>query len=423
MIGAFKLNSIAKAAAVASGGVPNTWDTTAHTSALTGLTRYTGMNNRGIAIHGVQNTNKLVLIFGTQNSARTAHTLYPACYDLSTGTLAVGSGVSVGNTHPTGTPYIDCSVAGEGNIGMLSVTTLVSTSWRNYVRGYTISNWGSISTTNLPTLTLSTAYTKGTGGSVPFVGYVGNNRFAVSSRDDAVGDTNCMDVFNHNGSSAPTLYRAGIAGGARNSEQPIGIRAGISSTNYAAYYAMVGNNNNFLVPEYVQGNGSGMYQYSNDGGLSSAGGNSFVGKIINDISGSVVAVNQMKNGSAENRITVSKWTNANTPTTAPTVTTSSTYQTTYGAFANILPVGDKTSSTAYVPIYVSSSSTRFDKLNINTTALNISSQTTGVATTSPWTGDMYFQEWYHSTYGQYIIAWSYNTGTGAISFYFNKWNP
>ena len=403
-------------------GVSNTWDTFTAANALTGVTQYTGLNNSGIAIHGVQNTDKLVMVFGIQNAARTAHSLYPAVFDLTTKTMAVGSAISVGNVHPPGNYYIDCPVAGEGNIGMVSTTTYVNNvNWRNYARGYTITNWGSITTTTLPTLTLSTARTKATDGSGHYVGYLGNNRFGISSRDTAAGDTNIMDVLTHNGSSAPTLFKAGTtAGGARSAGIPKGVRNGISATNFAAYYFMVGNNNNFQVPQYFQGNSANIRGYTHDGNLGSAGGSGFAGNLLTDVSGSVITINQMFDGTNA-RITASKWTNANSPTVDPTVTTTATYQTNLGgAYSNFLSIGTKSTATAYVPDYINSSSTRFSILSVNTTTLAIS-KTTGQTAASPWTGDMYWEEFYNATYGQYIIAWSYSGGN--ISFYFNKWNP
>jgi hypothetical protein len=408
-------------------GVANTWDTFTIPNALTGVTQYTGLNNATIAIHGVQNTDKLVMVFGVQNAARTTHSLYPAVFDLGTKIMAVGSAISVGNVHPPGNYYVDCPVAGEGNIGMVSTTTYVNNAnWRNYARGYTISNWGSITTASLPTLTLSTARTKATDGSGHYVGYLGNNRFGISQRDAAAGDTNIMDVLTHNGSSAPTVFRAGTtAGGARSAGIVKGIRNGISATNFAAYYFMVGNNNNFQVPQYWQGNSANIRQYSHDGNLSSAGGNSFQGNLVNDVSGSVVTINQMNDGygtpGASNRITASKWTNANSPTVNPSVTTTAAYQTNVGGPYNaFLPIGTKTSSAVYVPDYTDGTTTRFNILNVNTTTLAISKTTAQLAAT-PWSGDMYFEEFYNATYGQWIIGWAYSGGN--ITFYFNKWNP
>lgn len=407
-------------------GASNTWDTFSSLDIFgTAVTRYTGLNYPTFAIHGVQNTDKLVFVFGVQNSARTAHNIYPACFDLTTKQLAVGSPITVGNVHPTGVPYLDCNVDGEGNIGMVSVVTFVNNAnYRLFARGYTISNWGSITTSNLPTLSLSTAYQKTTDGSGHYVGYLGNNRFGISQRDAAIGDSNLMDVFTHNGANAPTTFGlTNIGGSSRSANQPQAIRAGISATNFAAYYWMGGNNANTITGDWRQGNSANHKTFlTGDTNLGSVSGNSFAASIVQDVSANVIGIHQIRNSNQDNRIIVSKWTNANTPTSNPSVTLG-TYTTSYGPFPIFLPYDDKTQAKCRVPVFVSSTETRYDTININTTTLAISSIDTGVIAEHPWTGDMYWKQWYNSTYGEWIFNWHFNTSTGKINFYANKWNP
>jgi hypothetical protein len=147
-LGAFKLNSIGKRFAPA---VSSAW---ASTISSTDITNIGIVATHSVAIHGVSNGH-LVGTVGYQAGTDNAKTIIPWAYNISTGEFAQGTGVST----ITGTAGRALRLAGNGAEGM---TFQLSGSY--LLRGYQITNYSTVSTTTLPSITMAS----GTSG--PYTG-------------------------------------------------------------------------------------------------------------------------------------------------------------------------------------------------------------------------------------------------------------
>lgn len=164
-LGAFRLNGLAKrfeAAAPPAGP----WSTTISTGTITAINMATFSAFYNVAIHGISNGHLVgTAIKGTGSTG--PKTLVPWVYNTTTGELALGTGVST----ITGAANQFARCAGNGADGMIFTLSGSYT-----LRGYQITNYASVSTTTLPTITMGSAT------SVPFTG-AGNgntgNSFSV----------------------------------------------------------------------------------------------------------------------------------------------------------------------------------------------------------------------------------------------------
>jgi hypothetical protein len=99
------------------------------------------------AIHGVTNGHLVGTVI-YQSGSNAAKTLIPWAYNITTGAFAQGAGVST----ITGSAGQTARVAGNGANGM---TFQLSGSYT--LRGYQITNYASVTTTTLPTITMASA--------------------------------------------------------------------------------------------------------------------------------------------------------------------------------------------------------------------------------------------------------------------------
>jgi hypothetical protein len=130
---------------------PSLWSATIDSGTINNLNLISKHHN--ICIHGVSNGHLVGTLVGTVTSI-TQKQLFGWAYNISTGAFAVGSPVSMG--YGSSTQF--ARVAGNGNIG--AVYTLTS---GYQMRGYQITNYASVSTTNLPTFVTGSTFTPFTG--------------------------------------------------------------------------------------------------------------------------------------------------------------------------------------------------------------------------------------------------------------------
>lgn len=412
-------------------GISNTWDTYTVLNMMTDAVRYTGLNQFSFNIQGLQNTDNLVFVFGSQNLARNKHYLYPAVFNLTSKQFAIGSAIDVGNTQWSTVTFQTLAVAGEGNIGICSLAHLVGTSARTFIKGFTISNWGSITPTNLPTLSLSSAYVRGTDSASldVYCSFAGNNRFMTSQYDatlaDGGGYNHGVQTVSYSANGSVASLSTSAATGGRGLGQVTCVRNGISSNNYAAHIWFPGGNNNTVSVAYAQGTGSTTRVNANGANLPSSAGGAMNSVVYNTPSAKAFIFSQLGNSNVNTFMSVSEWTNPNVPANNPSITIGTYFDghTNPGRLNAIIPKGDTTTSTSfYTPVYVSSTQHRFDTINTNTSTRTYTSKDTGVDNNGAWYGDMYWKPYYHPTYGQYIFQWNHNTSNN-IRLYIHKWNP
>jgi hypothetical protein len=127
---------------------PSLWSTTISTGTINSIDTSVFSANYQVAIHGVSNGH----LVGTaihSTSAVGAKTITPWVYDTTTGAMAFGTGVST----ITGTASQWARIAANGATGM----TFSLASGNYTLRGYQITNYASVSTTTLPTITMGSA--------------------------------------------------------------------------------------------------------------------------------------------------------------------------------------------------------------------------------------------------------------------------
>jgi len=422
--------------------VPNTWSSYTYNTAFTSVRRYTGLATQSIAFHGVYNTDKLVMTFIVGNSAGSSHSYGVGVFDLDTRVFAKSSLTSFGTSFTAGN-YFPGSIAANVTNAYTSSEYGVITAFKNNsghikINGYTLSGLATCSTSSLPTLTLGAEATITTAGfgdpCCVFVSPAGTGgtggRFAVTRRDNVVGDYNAHWVYNHNGASAPTIYKTASTGGSQGSGKMYAVRSGIDAANFATFYSFAGNNNNSIADHFRQGNASNDKLTISDGGFGSFGGNSFTASMIKDVSGDVIIMSQV-NASGTPKHSLARWTNANSPTANPSVTRSTVR--TWGNLYNtgFCVAGDLTTATTTHRIYLpvsDNNAMRFDYVDATSgSGFGLPATVTTGLTSGAGTYPSYYEvlalPWYNSTYGQYVISWAHHYDDDTVDLTFHKFNP
>ena len=167
---------------------PTLWSTTISTGTITSIDMSVFSANYQVAIHGVSNGHLVgVSIHSTASTG--PKTITPWVYNVTTGAMALGTGVST----ITGSTGNWARIAANGANGM--TFSLAGGSYT--LRGYQITNYASVSTTTLPTITMASAT------SVPYTG-AGN------------GNTgNSLSVDRINGQYIPYARNSGDSSGYR----------------------------------------------------------------------------------------------------------------------------------------------------------------------------------------------------------------
>jgi len=419
-IGAFKLNSIAKASSTpppASGS----WTTYSLSNVVSSISQYTGLGKSSIGIHGVQNTDNLVISLATQNSARTSWSLTPMVVNLTTGAMAKGSTTSITATN-TGTNYWTANACGDdsGSIsyGVFSVGHYDGAKYVHRMYGFNFTNWGSISPTTVPTISLSSAYTDTLqlNGEINTT-FAGGGHWVSVWRDNAGGDLTAFKAYTYAGSGTPSAYSVkSSAAGNRGTGYIASWRNGITtSTNFAAHSAQAGNNNNPLITFVTTGNATNCQNYNKGDVIASDSRSWFDGDTLRDASSSWFFIHgAYKSSASYHEMYAGQVTNANTPTSTPTVT--------YGAITTgptgALISGDKDTK-AYLCVN-SSNTLNVTPITLNTGTRALTRGTAVNATGSFANGNNAYRGFYHSTYGQWIINGFWD---GNANIYVSKLNP
>ena len=402
--------------------VSGSWTTYGMTNVVSSISQYTGLGKSSIGIHGVQNTDNLVITLATQNSARTSWSLTPMVINLTSGAIAKGSTTSITASN-TGTNYWTASACGDEtgaiSYGIFSVGHYDGAKYVHRMYGFNFTNWGSISPTTVPTISLSSAYTDTLQlNSEVNTTYAGGGRWVSVWRDQAGGDLTAFRAYTYTGSGTPTAYSPkSAANGNRGTGYIASWRNGITvGTNFAAHSAQAGNNNNPLITFVTTGNASTAQNYSKGDVIASDSRAWFDGDTLRDVSSSWFFIHGARKGSTnQHEIYAGQVNNANTPTSLPTVT--------YGAVNNsgtdgALVSGDKATK-AYKTVQ-NSGNMQVTPITLNTGTRALTLGTPVVATGSVANGNNAYRGFYHATYGQWIINGYWN---GNANLYFSKLNP
>jgi hypothetical protein len=402
--------------------VSGSWTSYGMANVVSSISQYTGLGKSSIGIHGVQNTDNLVVTLATQNSARTSWSLTPMVINLTSGAIAKGSTTSITATN-TGANYWTANACGDDtgaiSYGVFSVGHYDGAKYVHRMYGFNFTNWGSISPTTVPTISLSSAYTdtQQLNGEINTT-YAGGGRWVSVWRDNAAGDLTAFKAYTYTGSGTPSAYSVKSAGGGNRGSGPIASwRNGITvGTNFAAHSAQAGNNNNPLVTFVTTGNASNCKNYSKGDVIASDSRAWFDGDTLRDVSSSWFFIHGARKGSTnQHEIYAGQVTNANSPTATPTVT--------YGAVNNsgtdgALVSGDKATK-AYKTVQ-NSGNMQVTPITLDTGTRALTLGTAVVATGSVANGNNAYRGFYHSTYGQWIINGYWD---GNANLYFSKLNP
>lgn len=127
---------------------PSLWSSTISSGSITGIDTSVFSAFYNVAIHGISNGH-LVGVAIHSTAAVAPKTITPWVYNISTGAMALGTGVST----ITGQAANFARIAANGANGM--IWTISGSSYA--LRGYQITNYASVSTTTLPTITMASA--------------------------------------------------------------------------------------------------------------------------------------------------------------------------------------------------------------------------------------------------------------------------
>jgi hypothetical protein len=397
------------------------WTSYGLTNVVSSISQYTGLGKGSIGIHGVQNTDNLVLTLATQNSARTSWSLTPMVVNLTTGAMAKGSTTAITATNTAGNYWGGMSAGddtGAISYGLFSVGHYDGVKYVHRAYGFNFTNWGSISPSTVPTITLSSAFTDTLQiNSEIYIAYAGGNRFVSVWRDNAGGDLTAFKAYTYTGSGAPTSYSPkSSAEGNRGSDYIATWRNGITvGTNFAGHTAMAGNNANPLVTFVTTGNASNAKNYNKADVIPSDSRSTFGGDTLRDVSSSWFFLHGAYRGSTGVfEMYAGQVTNANTPTSLPTVT--------YGAVNNTAPPGVIVRGDGLTKAYICNwdGNMSVTPVTLDPTTRALTKGTTVVATGSAGNGNNTARGFYHSTYGQWIINAWYD---GNANIYMSKLNP
>lgn len=419
MLGAYKLNTLSAVPATPV-LIAGEWSTFSFPNILTNISQFTGIDIGSIGIHGVQNTNNLVLTLASQASPRTGNcwSITPVVVNLSTREIAKGATTPLVATN-AGTNFLGAKSAGDHtgsiNHGAVSLGHFDGTRYLHRIYGYTFGNWGSISSSNVPTLSLSPAYTDTTNlNSEAFLAYAGGSRWTAHWRDNAAGDLSVFRTFTYAGSGTPAAYSPKTPGGGNRGTGPISNwYAGISAGNVASHGAQGGNNANPLITHVHTGNATNSRIFTKGDVIPSDSRSGFNGVIARDVSGSNFFIHAANKGSTQTyEIFSGQVTNANIPTQQPAVTFGPVLGIAGGFGA--LVEGDR--STIIYRARYSSGTLRLTPLTLNvaTRAVALGNE---IVTTSGGTGNNAPRGWYHPTFGQWVIdaQWTGNINLNVSS--------
>jgi hypothetical protein len=283
--------------------------------------------------------------------------------------------------------------------------------------GVNFTNWGSISPSTVPTISLSSVFTDTLqiNGEVN-TAYAGNSRWVSVWRDNAGGDLTAFKAYTYAGSGAPTSYSPkSTADGNRGSGYIATWRNGLTTGNFAGHSAQGGNNNNPLVTFVTTGNATNSRNYSKADVIPSDSRSTFEGDTLRDVSSSWFFMHGAYRGSTSVfEIYAGQVTNANTPTALPTVT--------YGSVNNTAPAGAIVSGDKLTKAYICyfDGNMYVTPITLDPTTRALTKGTTVVATGSTGNGNNVARGFNHATYGQWIINGWWD---GNANIYVSKLNP
>lgn len=217
MLGAVKLNSLAKYIPVSVGGITSLWEQYTSSTFTVG-NNAVGYNS--MCLHGIVNTNQLVgsmiYVESSGGGSGVLNKLRGFVLDLSTGAINIGSAVSLPAVGTYAGSTYKGAISGNAQYGLVAYIA-GGDSYYSQVNGFTISNYSSCNQSTAPTFSLYSTphnfYTSGnTLGDALQVQFVSGTRYVVTSRGN---DQSVRGSYTWNGTTFSlegTTNRAGISG-------------------------------------------------------------------------------------------------------------------------------------------------------------------------------------------------------------------
>jgi len=219
------------------------------TSAISGVyvSGWGGYQDSQITWQGTFNTNYGVFVVTWLNSTRSTYYITPGVIDFTTGEIAMGSNVSIGNANTAATTGFVIAAKPGSTYGLVGGPIWTGSAWNGTWKGYTLSGTATASTASVPTVSLSSALTHTTSTNF-FSGnmtYAGNDRFVFVNRYGS-GDFTYSWFINYAGSGTPSYFNSSVNyGTSRSTGKTVSFYDGITSTLASSYSNTNGNNNNF----------------------------------------------------------------------------------------------------------------------------------------------------------------------------------
>lgn len=237
-----------QAAAGGGGGISTTTAFTKATAVSSIDGAYGGQGDGQRTWQGVFNTNYGVFVISYLNSAKTTYYVIPGVVDLTTGDIAMGTAVSIGNAHGSVSTGFSVSAKPGSTYGLVGGPIWTGSTWNGTYRGYTLSGTATASTTSVPTITLSSSLTE-TFSTNFFSGYtkhVIGDQFVFVNRCGA-GDLTQSHFVTYTGSGTPSKYNSNTStyGTSRSTGPTITFNTSLPANTVNSFSNTHGNNNNF----------------------------------------------------------------------------------------------------------------------------------------------------------------------------------
>jgi len=207
---------------------------------------YGGYGDSQITWQGTFNTNYGVFLVTWLNSARNAYYITPGVIDLTTGTMAMGSNVSIATANTGATTGFCVAAKPDSTFGLVAGPHWNGSDWDGHYRGYTLTGTSTATTSSIPTVSLSTALVDTQNNFFSGnIAYAGNNRFVFVNRYGP-GDLSVSHYISYAGSGTPSYFHSTVNyGTSRSTGRTISFYDGLSSTLASSFSNTHGNNNNF----------------------------------------------------------------------------------------------------------------------------------------------------------------------------------
>lgn len=247
-LGIARHNTLSRLIAAGGGGITTT-TLFKLDSAVTGVysSGYGGYSDSQITWQGTFNTNYGVFLVTWLNSARSTYYITPGVIDFTTGDIAMGSNVSIGNAYTGATTGFSVAAKPGSTYGLVGGPIWTGSTWNGTWKGYTLTGTATASTSSVPTVSLSSPLTHTTSTNF-FSGnmeYAGNDRFVFVNRYGP-GDLTVSWFISYAGTGTPAYFHNTVNyGTSRSTGKTVSFYDGLNSSYASSFSNTHGNNNNF----------------------------------------------------------------------------------------------------------------------------------------------------------------------------------